>query len=138
MKTIQLSALAASVLAYLAVTFPLAYFWHLVWFDDAYRQIGYVGRAEPLFALGLASMLVQGVLLAVGFRFVAAGKYDVRRASLFCAATGTFFWSTHVLASAAKNAIASLPLFFALETAFVVLQFGCFGVLLGLINRRLP
>lgn len=137
MRTRSIAAVAISALAYLLVVFPLAYLWHLLWFKGAYERIGYIGRAEPLFAFGVASMLMQGVLLAAGYRLTCAGRYGLRSALLFCLAAGAFFWTTHALASAAKNAIADLLAFVMLETAFVILQFGCFAFLLGAIHRRL-
>ena len=52
-------------LAYLLVTFPLAIAWHLVVFKTQYKSIGYIGREEPGFLLGLLSILMQGILLSL-------------------------------------------------------------------------
>lgn len=130
-------AIGLSTLAYLAVTFPVAYFWHLVWFQEPYEAIGAIGRKDPIFAFGVAAMLVQGVLLSFGYRYLLRGEYGLRSGLVYCLMVGVFFWSSHVLAFAAKSPILELPSFFALETAFLVVQFGCIGLLLGPIHRRI-
>ena len=52
-----------AVLAYLVPTFPLGYFWHLVTFADRYRALQ-MYRDEVLIPLGLASMLIQGLIFS--------------------------------------------------------------------------
>ena len=49
---------------------------------------------------------------------------------------GLFFWTSHVLAFAAKNALSATPLFFIVETLYLCLQFGIFGVLIGVIYGK--
>ncbi len=40
-----------SALAYVLLTFPLAYAWHLIFFRDLYERLGYFGDQEPVVAL---------------------------------------------------------------------------------------
>ncbi len=48
---------------------------------------------------------------------------------------GAFFWTSHVLAFVAKQAVPDAWLFVAMETLYLTLQFGIFGVWIGLIYR---
>ena len=43
-------------LAYVVITFPLAIVWHIVAFRDVYESLGYIGRDEPIFALGFLAI----------------------------------------------------------------------------------
>ena len=52
-----------AVLAYLAPTFPLGYFWHLVTFADQYHRLA-MYRDEIIIPFGLASMVLQALFFA--------------------------------------------------------------------------
>jgi len=117
-------------LAYLLVTFPLAVLWHLFIFGNTYDIIGYID-AEPNFLFGFLSILFQGLLLSYGYRFVK--NYDPLK---YAALIGVFFWTSHVLAFAAKGNLEMEPTFFFLETIYLTLQFGIYGLLLKQITKR--
>lgn len=121
-------------LAYVLLTFPLAVFWHVGLFEDRYRAFGYF-EGEPNISLGLLSVVVQASVLTYLYgRIVSSGPWlltGLRYALLM----GLFFWSCHVLAFAAKQSLNEASLFVAMESAYLVLQFGLYGVLLGFIYR---
>ena len=50
-----------AALAYLVPTFPLGYFWHLVFFADRYHALA-MYRDEVIIPLGLASMVDDNYL----------------------------------------------------------------------------
>jgi hypothetical protein len=50
---------------YSIVTFILGFTWHLVLFKDVYETFGVYNRTNPIIPLGFASMLIQGVVLAI-------------------------------------------------------------------------
>jgi len=60
----------------------------------------------------------------------------VSRGVKFAALIGAFFWTSHVLAFVAKQIVEQTSLFVAMETIFLTLQFGIFGVLIGLVYRH--
>ncbi|MBI3127031.1 MAG: hypothetical protein HYZ11_05460 [Candidatus Tectomicrobia bacterium] len=122
-------------LGYVAVTFVLAVLWHLVLFKGVYDALGYVGRKEPIFALGLLSMVVQGAALGGLFPRFARGGDPYREGLRFSLAMGAFFWSCHVLAAAAKNPISPIPTFVAIETAYLLIQFTLAGLIIGWAHR---
>ena len=51
---------------------------------------------------------------------------------------GAFFWTSRVLAFIAKQTIQGVGLFVMMETLYLALQFGLFGVLIGLIYGDEP
>ena len=122
------------IVAYAAVTFPIAVIWHVALFNDLYQSFGYF-LGEPGFALGLLSIMLQGLILSLLFPLVRLTGTSTQRGLKFVSIIGPFFWTSHVLAFVAKQAIVNAPLFIAMETGFLMVQFGVFGLLLGLINR---
>jgi hypothetical protein len=125
------------VAAYLLPTFPIAFVWHLVLFEPAYRALQ-IYRADPIIALGLASMMIQAVVFSWAFPriFPAPRRSVVRDGLLYGVAIGLLSWSFTTLAVAAKQPMASTSDFLLLETAFTVLQFMIVGPLIALAHRN--
>ncbi|MCC9602305.1 hypothetical protein LOC67_17255 [Stieleria sp. JC731] len=126
--------IALGAVGYVCGTFPLAVVWHVVLFGDTYESLGYFG-GEPLFLLGLTAIVTQGILLSIGYAFVFHGKYTTGNAFGFAAFVGLFFWTSHVLAAAAKNQFTSITQFILLESIYMVLQFAIFGCVISLLYR---
>jgi hypothetical protein len=116
-------------LAYIVPTFPLAYFWHLKLFKARYEKWEYFVAPSPM--LGLLSMVVQGLVLAYLYFHAVGEAHDWRETFAFVGIWGLFHWSLHVLAAMAKHADSRNWGFFALESVFVAIQFGCFGASIG-------
>ncbi len=120
--------------AYPLIVFPLAIIWHLVLFKDRYMSFGYF-EGEPNIAVGLASMGIQGAVLAAIYPMFRFGRSGLRRAVTFAALLGLFFWTSHVLALVAKQNVPQAGTFILMETLYLCLQFGLFALALGLIFR---
>lgn len=131
----ELTRVLLGTLGYLFVTFPLAYFWHLVAFKSTYDSLGYITRDEPIVAFGFGAILLQGILLAIIYPRLCRGTSFVTGALFFAAVMGLYHWSTHVLAEAAKHELSSLPLWFGIETLYLTIQFVLAGVLFAAVNR---
>jgi hypothetical protein len=128
--------LPLAALAYAVVTFPLAYVWHLVALPDLYFRLGAFGRQEPIIALGLITILVQGALFAVFYPRFRDGERWVRDGLRFGFFAGVFLWSTQVVAAAAKHPIEPISTWIAIETLYVAVQFTLVGLVFGWIHRR--
>jgi hypothetical protein len=125
-----------ATLAYVLVSFVLGYTWHLVIFKETYFGLGAYTREPPIIAFGVASMLLQGLILAWLYPLLPSGGRPVVAGLRFGLVMGLFLWSVSVLAFAAKTNVASLSTFFTLSSLFHVLQFGIYGLLLGWIHAR--
>ena len=122
-------------LAYTLFTFPLAVVWHVVLFKDKYQAFGYF-EGEPSFIIGLSTILIQGVVLSLLYPFVSFKGRGVVRGLKYSLFLGFFFWTSHVLAFVAKQAICDSILFIAMESFYLLLQFGVYGVFIGLIYAK--
>lgn len=127
-----LGRVAAGTLAYALTTFAWAVGWHIGLFRPQYEAWGYIDE-DPNFVLGLLSIVVQGAVLSWLFPRVRFAGGALIRGLKFGMAVGAFYWTCHVLAFAAKEDAANAPMFYLLETGYLAVQFGVFGVIVGKI-----
>ena len=120
--------------AYTLVTFPIAILWHIVLFEKQYQAFNYI-QGEPSFLLGFTSILIQGFLLSVLYPYVKFTGKPIIRGLKYSWILGLFFWTSHVIAFIAKQNIDNPILFIVMESSYLVMQFGIYGVLIGLIYR---
>ena len=132
----QPGRLIAGAAAYIVLTFPLAVIWHIALFEDTYRALGYFAREQPSFALGFLSIATQGVLLSIAYPLLVRRPNSWRENLCFGLLMGVFLWSSHVAGDSAKFEIAPVSTYMAIETVYLALQFGLFGVAIFLIYRR--
>lgn len=118
-------------LAYLIVTFPLAFLWHMKIFRTKYMAWKYFGEdVKPI--LGLSSMLVQGIVLSYGYTVLAIDHASVFAGISYALVMGLFLWSAHVLAAMGKSSAIRHFEFFTMETIYLAIQFVVYGILISL------
>ncbi len=122
-------------IAYSLVTFPLAIIWHILLFEATYRSFGYF-EGEPDFLLGLATIVIQGFILSFLFPFVKFSGKAIHRGLKYSLLMGSFFWTSQVLAFVAKQVVANSTLFILMESVYLLLQFGLYGLLMGIIHKN--
>jgi hypothetical protein len=121
-------------IAYTFVTFPLAIVWHIILFKEKYNTFGYF-EGEPSFVLGLITILIQGFLLSLLFPYVKFSGKSIVRGLKYSVFIGMFFWTSHVLAFVAKQVVDNSILYIVMESFYLLIQFGVYGVLIGLIYK---
>jgi len=126
--------IALGTLAYTLVTFPLAVVWHVVLFEQQYLAFRYI-EGEPSFATGFVTILLQGIILSALYPRVRISGSAVLRGLKYGLVLGAFFWTSHVLAFVAKQEMEGTNLFIAMESVYLMFQFGIYGALIGLIYR---
>ena len=120
------------ILAYVIVTFPLAVLWHMKIFREKYMRWQYFGGdVKPI--LGLASMIVQGVVLSYGYSILNVNHSALLSGVCYALLMGLFLWSVHVLATMGKSSKVRHFEFFAMETVYLAIQFGLYGVIISYI-----
>jgi hypothetical protein len=111
---IQPIKIVTGTVGYLLIVFPLAFVWHLVFFEATYRRLGYFSRQEPIIELGFSAILLQGILLSVVYPLLCRSPSSRKNLVTFLVVMGGYHWTVHVLAEAAKHPIEPLPTWFAL------------------------
>ncbi len=119
---------------YIAIVFPLALVWHLGLFKQQYQTFGYFA-GKPNVPVGLATVVIQGVVLALIYPLFHSGSAGFVRAFQFAGLMGLFFWTSHVLALVAKQNVPNAVGFIVIETGYLIAQFSLFALLLGFIYR---
>ncbi len=102
-----------------------------------YAEVTY-NRAEPVFALGISSMVIQGAILSWIY-----ANTRTRDGSLLSALTvawllGGFLTSYMALAEAGKYSVPNIGSWIAVETLVSAVQFTLIGGFLWLAHRRSP
>jgi hypothetical protein len=126
-----------SVLGYIVATFLTQGLSHFLVFSKHYASISIL-RPEPNFALGLASMVIQGLILS----YVLAGsRFDTGKtkdAILLAWLFGAFLVSYIALAEAGKYDVPSVRSWIAVEAGVGLVQYTLIGMLYSLAHRRRP
>jgi len=129
------ATISLTVLAYVVTTFGVQGASHFAINAGHYAAIP-IMRAEPVIAMGILSMLVQGLIFAFLFPAFQHGGSVVWDGVKFSWTLGGFLASYIVLGEAGKYAIPSIPSWITVEASVAFVQYTLFGVLLGLIHRR--
>jgi hypothetical protein len=127
-----------ATVGYSLVTFALGASWHFAFFPQLYHDFGIYNRGDPIIPLGLLSMLIQGVVMAVIYPRWYRGEAPIAAGLKFGLLMGAFLFSVSTLANAAKIQVNGIGSFMLIQVAFHALQFGAAGATFGLIFGRLP
>ncbi len=114
----------------------LAIIWHIGLFEDQYLAFGYF-KEEPNMVIGLLTILIQGIVLSYLYSFVTFSGTNFTKSLKYVFVIGLFFWTSHVLAFVAKQNVENEISFILMETFYLFLQFGLYGVCLALIAKNL-
>lgn len=128
------ATVSVTVLAYMATTFAVQGGSHFAINAEHYAAIP-IMRPEPIVPMGLASMIIQGLIFAWLYPTFAAGASTIRKGIAFSWALGAFLASYIVLGEAGKYSIPSILSWIAVEGSAAFVQYTVFGVWLGLIHR---
>lgn len=113
-------------------TFPLGYFWHLVFFANYYKSL-HVYRDEIFIPLGILSMLVQGIAWSVIYERLFSGESVFRGAIKFGSLACPIAWSFMVVAVSAKHQMTSTTGFLTIESAFMLVQYAIVSPLIAAV-----
>ena len=123
-----------SVAGYVVGTFITQALSHFMVFAKHYAAVSYI-KAEPVFLLGIAAMLVQGVILSYAFASSRFYGQSLIRAICFTWLFGAVLVSYESLAEASKYAVPNIPSWIAVEAGVGLVQFTLIGLFLGLAHR---
>ena len=129
--------MALFVIAYFVITMAWAYPWHVVWFHDLYAEWGAITRTHPVMPLGIAAILIQGIV--IGYLYPFFRKPDgnqIMQGIRFNLIIGLMTYTAMGFATAAKIQIEPIGDFLLYHTVFQTVQFTLTGVALGYIFRK--
>src|SRR3954469_15675646 len=125
-----------AAVAYVVVTFAVAASWHLVFFKDLYDQLGIFSRKEPLIPLGVASIVMQALVLSYLYPIFSRDGRPLAQGLKFGLLIGVLMASIAVFAEAGKQNVSPLATWLVFESAYYLLQFGLVGVVIAAIYAR--
>jgi len=126
-----------AVLAYVVATFATQAASHFGVNAAHYAAVTYL-RAQPIFVLGVLSMLIQGSIMSYLYAQLPQSGRSTGHAVLFAWLVGSILVSYEALAEAAKYSVPSVASI-AVEVAAGFVQFTLYGALLGWVYRaRMP
>src|SRR2546430_16268664 len=127
-----------AVLVYVVATFATQAVSHFGINAAHYAAVTYL-RAQPLFALGILSMLIQGSIMAYLYAQLPGAGRSIGHAVFFAWLVGGILVSYEALAEAGKETVPALGARLAVAAAAGVVQFTLYGALLGWVHRaRVP
>ena len=124
-----------STLAYMVGTFAVQATSHFAVNREHYAAVSFL-RPEPIFALGIGSMVLQGVILSYLYASCARESPNWRSGLRFGLLVGAFFVSYPAIAEPAKFQVPSVGHWMVVESIAGAIQFAIFGFLVGWIHSR--
>jgi hypothetical protein len=122
--------------AYVLLSFPIAYVWHLVLFAPMYHDLA-IYRDDVIIPFGLLSMFIQGAAFSWLYPRVFVDRSPLLWNGLrYGLGLALLSWSFTTLAVGAKHVMTSVPTYLMLETAFTLVQFAVVGPLIALAYKR--
>lgn len=125
-----------NVIAYIVATLIVQGTSHLVLLKAHYAKVDFM-RGEPIFALGVASMIIQGIALSF-----ACSRFKLRDGEMANMLSlswlfGSFIVSYKALAEPGEFQIANVPDWMVVEAGAGFVQFTLIGLLFFAVNRAL-
>ena len=135
---ITMKKASLAVLSYFIITMLWAYPWHVIWFHELYVELGAFTRTAPIMPLGIAAVLIQGIVIAYLYPMYYRGGNPILQGIKFSLIIGLMVYTVMGFATAAKIQIEPISTFLAYHTVFQLIQFTTTGAVLGLIYGRIP
>lgn len=120
--------------AYLIIVFAIATVWHLVLFKEVYLNANL--RTEPIFQLGILSMLIQAAIVAYIYPSIAKDDSPTKEGLKFGLLLAFLLGSYGVLAEAGKYDVGPISTFLFYEGTFFLIQYAIVGIAIGLIYGK--
>lgn len=120
--------------AYIVVVFVIATVWHLVLFREVYLNANL--RTEPIFQLGILSILIQAAIVAYLYPKIVGEGSPVKEGLKFGLLLAFLLGSYGVLAEAGKYDIGTVSTFLFYEGAFFLIQYIFVGMVIGVIYGK--
>ena len=125
-----------SVLAYVVATFATQAISHFLIAARHYAEVSYM-RKDPIFPLGLLSMVIEGAVLSILFAALPKSSNWLADGLKFGWLAGAFAIGYAGLAEAAKYQVPSVGSWILVESLAAFVQFSIAGLLIAFIHRAI-
>lgn len=126
--------IAGGTAAFVAASFTVQALSHFVLAADHFAAVPFM-RPEPIMAMGVGTMFIQGALLTGVFSRFGRAETLGRDALAYALAMGTFLGAYIALVEPAKYAVPSIGSWVMVEGPAALVQFTLFGLGLRLVFR---
>ncbi len=123
-----------AVLAYVLASFATQAVSHFGVNAEHYAAVTYL-RAQPLFALGILALLIQGSIMTYLYARLPGAGHSIGHAVFFAWLVGGILVSYEALAEAGKYSVPAVGSWIAVEVVAGLVQFTLYGALLGWVHR---
>ncbi len=123
-----------AVLTYVLATFATQAVSHFGVNAAHYAAVTYL-RAQPVFVLGILSMMIQGSIMAYLYAQLPGAGRSIGHAVFFAWLVGGILVSYEALAEAGKYSVPALGSWIAVEVGAGLVQFTLYGALPGWVHR---
>ncbi len=124
-----------SILAFMVASFAAQGLSHFVVNGEHFAAIPFM-RPDPIIPLGLLVMIFQGATISIALHRWRGGAATLSDGVLIAAAFGAFLVSYIAIVEPSKYVVPSPADWILVEATTGLAQFVVFGMLLGLIHRR--
>jgi hypothetical protein len=132
-----MSKIIIGLVAYVILTFVIAYSWNMVLFRENYLALASSSlRSAPIIQLGLITILLEGLALSIIFSIYYKGGNPLTEGLLLGLLVGIFSVAYAGLTVPAKFVIDPIWKYTILELSFGIIHFGLAGIILGFIFNR--
>lgn len=132
--TLTRTRTAGGTFAFVAATFLVQATSHFVLAADHFAAVPFM-RLEPILAMGVGTMLVQGLVLTWAFSRVGRVETVTRDALAFAMAMGVFLGGYIAVVEPSKYAVPSIGTWMIVEGLAASVQFLLFGLGLRFVFR---
>jgi hypothetical protein len=124
-----------SVLAFVVASFAVQATSHFAINTRHYAAVTFM-RSEPIFPLGVLSMLLEGAVLSYIYSLIPRSQNWLADGLRFGWLVAVFAAGYAALADAAKYQVPAIGSWILVESLSTFIQYTIFGVLLGFIQRK--
>jgi len=135
MENNDLTSLILGTLAFICISFIVQTMSHFAINVEHFSTIRFM-RETPIFALGLTTMLIQGLVLSYLFTFYSHKHTSITKGITFGLIMGVFFVSYVAFVEPSKYQVPSIQAWMMVEGIAGMTQFIMFGAVLGLIRVK--
>jgi len=123
-----------AVAAYTVFSLAFSLVWNEVIFKKPFREMtATISREKPIVPLGLLSILIQGVVIAVLFSLFAEGGNPIAEGLLFGLLLGSYSIVDDAFITPARFLVSPVGKFMALQLSYGLIKFGVAGIIVAYI-----